>query len=73
MPEAIYHAENPFICSPIICPAVRSICGCLSIGFRDKTRMSGGRSAFSGYLVKMNWDACLELFAEYNRLDAMVY
>lgn len=45
------------------------------IGFRDEAfdQMFGGREAFADYLVEMDRDACLELFAEYSALDATIY
>ncbi len=45
------------------------------IGFRDEKldNMFGGREAFAEYLEEMDRDACLELFKEYNALDAQNY
>lgn len=45
------------------------------IGFRDEAfdEMFGGREAFADYLVEMDRDACLKLFAEYTALDATIY
>ncbi len=45
------------------------------IGFRDEKfdDMFGGRKAFSDYLQEVDRAACLELFKEYNELDAPSY
>ena len=45
------------------------------IGFRDKEfdEMFGGREAFADYLIEIDRDACLELFGEYNSIDAQNY
>ncbi len=45
------------------------------IGFRDKKfdEMFGGREAFKDYLVEMDRDACLQLFTEYNSMNAVKY
>lgn len=45
------------------------------IGFRDKKldEMFGGRENFADYLVEIDREACLRLFAEYNSLDAQKY
>lgn len=45
------------------------------IGFRDKPLddMFGGRSAFADYLEEVDREACLQLFDEYNHLDATKY
>ena len=45
------------------------------IGFRDEKfdNMFGGREAFTDYLNEMDRAACLELFDEYNALDAQNY
>ena len=45
------------------------------IGFRDEAfdEMFGGRDAFKTYLVEIDRDACLKLFAEYEALDATIY
>ncbi len=45
------------------------------IGFRDKKldEMFGGREGFSDYLVECEREACLDLFDEYNELDATKY
>ncbi len=45
------------------------------IGFRDKQfdEMFGGREAFQDYLVELDRDACLQLFEEYNSMNATIY
>ena len=46
------------------------------IGFRDKKfdEMMGGRASLpTGYLEELDRDACLELFNEYNQLNAEKY
>lgn len=46
------------------------------IGFRDKKfdEMMGGRASLpAGYLEELDRDACLELFNEYNQLNAEKY
>lgn len=46
-----------------------------AIGFRDKKfdEMFGGREAFKDYLIERDRKACLQLFAEYNSLNAVIY
>ena len=46
-----------------------------AIGFRDKKfdEMFGGREAFKDYLIELDREACLQLFAEYNSLNAVIY
>ncbi len=45
------------------------------IGFRDEEfdKRFGGRENFADYLKKMDREACMQLFYEYNRLDAQNY
>lgn len=45
------------------------------IGFRDQKfdQLFGGREAFQDYLKQIDHDACLELFEEYNALNATKY
>ncbi len=45
------------------------------IGFRDKNlyEMFGDENSFTGYLEELDRDACLQLFDEYNSLDAKRY
>ena len=45
------------------------------IGFRDEAfdQMFGGREAFADYLVELDREACLKLFAEYSGLNATIY
>lgn len=45
------------------------------IGFRDEAfdRMFGGREAFRDYLIELDREACLKLFAEYKALNATIY
>lgn len=45
------------------------------IGFRDKKfdEMMGGREKVIGYLEQIDHDKCLELFEEYNKMDAEKY
>lgn len=46
-----------------------------AIGFCNKKfdEMFGGCDAFKDYLIELDRDACLKLFAEYNRLNAVIY
>ena len=45
------------------------------IGFRDEAfdQMFGGREAFSEYLIEIDREVCLKLFAEYGGLNATIY
>lgn len=45
------------------------------IGFRDEAfdNMFGGREAFADYLSEVNRDECLQLFADYNAMNATIY
>ena len=45
------------------------------IGFRDKKfdELFGGREKLKSYLKEMDREACLELFEEYNQMDAEKY
>lgn len=45
------------------------------IGFRDEKfdNMFGGREAFGDYLKEIDRDSCLELFEEYNQMNATKY
>lgn len=45
------------------------------IGFRDEAfdNMFGGRDAFGDYLEELGREECLELFEEYNSLNAQKY
>lgn len=45
------------------------------IGFRDEAfdQMFGGREAFADYLIELDREACLKLFAEYSGLNATIY
>lgn len=45
------------------------------IGFRDTKfdELMGGRDKLADYLVELDREACLELFEEYNRMNAQKY
>lgn len=45
------------------------------IGFRDELfdEKLGGRKGVADYLEQIDRDACLELFAEYNSIDRIIY
>ena len=45
------------------------------IGFRDEAfdNMFGGREAFADYLSELDREACLQLFADYNAMNATIY
>lgn len=45
------------------------------IGFRDEAfdNMFGGREAFAAYLSELDREACLQLFADYNAMNATLY
>lgn len=45
------------------------------IGFRDEAfdNMFGGREAFADYLSEVSRDECLQLFADYNAMNATIY
>lgn len=45
------------------------------IGFRDArmNELLGGRESVQGFMEELDRDACLELFQEYDNMDAVVY
>ncbi len=45
------------------------------IGFRDEAfdNMFGGREAFADYLTELDRDSCLQLFSDYNAMNAVIY
>lgn len=45
------------------------------IGFRDEAfdNLFGGREAFADYLSEVSRDECLQLFADYNAMNATIY
>lgn len=45
------------------------------IGFRDEAfdKKFGGREAFADYLTEVNREECLQLFADYNAMNAVKY